>query len=136
MKETGDRSEEREVRSKKGEKAKSFEDLLVWRKGHNFVLEIYKLTNSFPKEELFGLVSQMRRAAVSIPANIAEGFRRSGKQDKLRFFNIAEGSIEEVKYYLILTEDLKYAETKELKQELTEIGRLLWGYMNSIRSSM
>ena len=78
----------------------------------------------------------MRRAAVSIPANIAEGFRRSGKQDKLRFFNIAEASIEEVKYYLILAEDLKYAETQELRGRLAEISRLLWGYMNSIRSGM
>lgn len=116
--------------------ARSFEDLLVWQKSHDFVLEIYKLTSLLPKEELFGLVSQMRRAAVSIPANIAEGFRRSGKQDKLRFFNIAEASIEEVKYYLILAEDLKYAETQELRGRLAEISRLLWGYMNSIRSGM
>ena len=116
--------------------ARSFEDLLVWQKSHDFVLEIYKLTSLLPKEELFGLVSQMRRAAVSIPANIAEGFRRSGKQDKLRFFNIAKASIEEVKYYLILAEDLKYAETQELRGRLAEISRLLWGYMNSIRSGM
>ena len=65
-----------------------------------------------------------------------EGFRRAGKQDKLRFFNIAEGSIEEVKYYLILAEDLEYAETKELRKALSEISRLLWGYMNSIRAGM
>ncbi len=117
-------------------RAKSFEDLVVWRKSHDFVLEIYKLTNAFPRDELFGLISQIRRAAVSIPANIAEGFRRAGKQDKLRFFNIAEGSIEEVKYYLILAEDLGYAPTKELKGKLAEISRLLWGYMNSIRSGI
>ncbi|MBW1716812.1 MAG: four helix bundle protein [Deltaproteobacteria bacterium] len=125
-----------EEKGKTNNKAKSFEDLLVWRKSHDFVLEIYKFTKEFPKEELFGLVPQMRRAAVSIPANIAEGFRRAGKQDKLRFFNIAEGSIEEVKYYLILAEDLEYAETKELRKALSEISRLLWGYMNSIRAGM
>jgi len=67
-------------------KAKKFEDLVVWQKSHSFVLKIYRLTQSFPRNELFGLVSQIRRAAVSVPANIAEGFRRKGKADKLRFF--------------------------------------------------
>ena len=70
-------------------KAKKFEDLVVWQKSHKLVLTIYRLTQSFPRNELFGLVSQMRRSAVSVPANIAEGFRRKGKADKLRFFNIS-----------------------------------------------
>jgi four helix bundle protein len=67
-------------------KAKTFEELVVWQKSHQFALEIYKLTQSFPQHELFGLVSQIRRSAVSIPANIAEGFKRRGKADKVRFF--------------------------------------------------
>lgn len=75
--------------------ARSFRDLLVWRKAHEFVLAVYTLTASFPKQETYGLALQMRRAAVSVPANIAEGFRRRGKVDKARFMNLAEGSLEE-----------------------------------------
>ena len=79
--------------------AKSFKDLVVWQKAHKFVLDIYKITKCFPKEEMYGLTSQMWRASVSIPANIAEGFKKKGKADKLRFYNIAQGSIEEMKYF-------------------------------------
>jgi four helix bundle protein len=79
--------------------ARSFQDLLVWQRAHDFVLGIYAASAAFPKQETYGLVSQPRRAAVSIPANIAEGFRRRGKADKARFMNIAEGSIEECSYY-------------------------------------
>jgi hypothetical protein len=71
--------------------ARSFQDLLLWQKAHKLVLAIYKLTAGFPKHEIYGLTIQMRRAAVSVPANIAEGFRRRGKVDKVRFLNIAEG---------------------------------------------
>lgn len=77
------------------EKSKKFTDLIVWQKAHQFVLEVYKLTKNFPKEELFGLTSQFRRASISIPANIAEGFKRRGKNDKIRFLNISEGSLED-----------------------------------------
>ena len=70
-------------------KAKSFRDLMVWRKAHEFVLAVYRFTSTFPKSEIYGLAQQMRRAAVSIPANIAEGFTRGGKTDKARFMNIA-----------------------------------------------
>jgi four helix bundle protein len=82
--------------------ARSFQDLLLWQKAHKLVLAIYKLTAGFPKHEIYGLTIQMRRAAVSVPANIAEGFRRRGKADKVRFLNIAEGSLEETRYFLIL----------------------------------
>jgi four helix bundle protein len=78
--------------------AKSFEDLVVWRKAHAYVLDIYKITEGFPKSELFGLTSQMRRAAVSIPANIAEGFKKRGPRDKVRVLNIGQGSLEESLY--------------------------------------
>jgi four helix bundle protein len=83
--------------------AQNFQDLIVWQKGHQFVLGVYRLSKSFPREELYGLTSQFRRAAISVPANIAEGFKKRGKPDKVRFMNIAEGSLEECRYYLILT---------------------------------
>jgi four helix bundle protein len=114
------------------EKARRFQDLKVWQKSHQFVLNVYKLTRSFPDHELFGLTSQIRRAAVSIPANIAEGFKRKGKGDKVRFYNISQGSLEETRYYLILTQDLGYAETDDLQKEADEVGRLLGGYMKAI----
>ena len=113
-------------------KAKTFEDLLVWQKSHNLVLSIYRLTQSFPRNELFGLTSQIRRSAVSVPANIAEGFRRKGKADKLRFFNISQASLEETRYYLILTNDLEYADSTQLLQDLDEVGRILNAYMKTI----
>ncbi len=78
------------------EAAKNFQDLLVWQKAHQLVLAVYRLTDAFPKHELFALTSQLRRAAVSVPANVAEGFRKRGLKDKIKFFNIAEGSLEEV----------------------------------------
>ncbi|MDJ0636755.1 MAG: four helix bundle protein [Xenococcaceae cyanobacterium MO_188.B29] len=83
----------------KREPAKSFQDLIVWKKAHQFVLQIYGLSSNFPKSEMYGLTSQLRRAAVSIPANICEGFKKKSPADKLRFFNIAQGSLEECRYY-------------------------------------
>ena len=116
--------------------AKNFQDLIVWQKAHAFVLEVYKLTKKFPKDETYGLTSQMRRAAVSIPANIAEGFKKKGKQNKVRFLNIAQGSLEELRYYLILTEDLQYSETKVFLDSLDEISRILDSYSASILNSI
>ena len=115
--------------------AKTFQDLLVWRKAHEFVLAVYRLTSSFPKTETYGLAQQMRRAAVSIPANIAEGFKRRGKTDKARFMNIAEGSLEESRYYLILTQDLGYAQTGVQMDVLVEASRLLNAYAQAILAS-
>jgi four helix bundle protein len=112
--------------------AKSFEDLMVWRKAHQFVLAAYALTRSFPREEAYGLTSQFRRAAISIPANVAEGFRKRGAADKLRFLNIAQGSAEECRYYLILAKDLKYGDQPELLALLDEVTRLLVGYAQGI----
>ncbi len=117
-----------------GGAAKRFDDLLVWRKAHEFVLNVYKLTLSFPRHEDYGLALQMRRAAVSIPANIAEGFMKRGRPDKARFMNIAQGSIEECRYYLILTRDLGYANTGELISALEEVGRMLQTYTRSLLS--
>jgi four helix bundle protein len=112
--------------------SKTFEDLLVWQKAHNFVLGVYRLTRSFPGNETYGLISQLRRAAVSIPANIAEGFIKRGKADKSRFFNIAQGSIEESRYYLILARDLKYADVAPLMILLEETSKLLKSYIYSM----
>jgi four helix bundle protein len=117
------------------QKAKTFRDLMVWRKAHEFVLEVYCLTSAFPKSEIYGLAQQMRRAAVSIPANIAEGFTRRGKTDKARFMNIAESSLEESRYYLILAQDLRYAKTDALINSLEEVSRLLNAYARSILAS-
>lgn len=117
------------------EPAKTFEDLLVWQKAHSFVLVIYRMTGAFPKHEVYGLTSQFRRAAVSIPANIAEGFRKRSKADKGRLLNIAQGSVEECRYYLILTEDLEYAEVSEARLLLQEVSKLLEAYIRSILNS-
>jgi four helix bundle protein len=115
------------------EPAKSFQDLIVWQKAHQFVLLVYELSKDFPKSEVYGLTSQLRRAAVSIAANIAEGFKKRSLTDKLRFLNIAQGSLEECQYYLILVEDLQYAETKELSMLLAEVSKILEVYCNSIK---
>jgi S23 ribosomal protein. len=110
----------------------TFRDLIVWQKAHQLVLNIYHMSDAFPKREDFALTSQLRRAAISIPANIAEGFKKQGTADKARFMNIAQGSLEEVRYYLILTNDLKYAETGSLEESLDEVGRLLYAFRNAI----
>lgn len=118
-----------------GEMARSFKDLIVWQKSHELVLEIYKLTNNFPKTEIYCLTSQIRRAAISIPANIAEGFNRTGKLDKLRFLNIAHSSLEECRYYLILINDLNYGDVGTLKSKLEEVSKMLYAYSNKIKTS-
>jgi len=112
--------------------ARSFRDLIVWQKAHRFVVDVYKMTETFPKHELFGLTSQLRRAAVSIPANIAEGFAKRGMSDKARFMNIAQGSLEECRYYLILSHDLNYSNTHTLMPNLEEVSKLLTAYTSSI----
>jgi four helix bundle protein len=115
--------------------AKTFEDLIVWQKAHAFVLAVYRFTEAFPKSEIYGLISQLRRAAVSIAANIAEGFKKSGRSDKARFLNISQGSIEECRYYLILARDLSYGQTLELNSLLEEVGKLLTSYRSAILNS-
>lgn len=95
-------------------------------------LTVYGLTRGFPREETYGLSAQMRRAAVSIPSNIAEGFQRKGVKDKIKFFNIAQGSLEELRYQLILTRDLDYAETSTANSLATEVAKLLNAYIRSL----
>ena len=112
--------------------AKNFQELLVWQKAHQMVLDVYKMSRCLPKEEIYGLTSQLRRSAVSVPANIAEGFRKKGLNDKARFFNIAQGSLEESRYYFLLISDLQYADTTELQRKIDEVGKMLDAYIRSI----
>jgi four helix bundle protein len=124
-----------EPESKRLAPAKSFEQLIVWQKAHQFVLGVYRLTENFPRAEIYGLTSQLRRAAVSIPANIAEGFKKRGRADKVRFLNIAQGSLEECRYYLILAKDLNYGDTGKLQPQLEETSKLLEAYSAKILAS-
>ena len=115
--------------------AQSFEQVEVWKKAHAWVLSIYRFTEQFPKQEMFGLTSQLRRAAVSVPANIAEGFKKRGPLDKTRFYNISQGSLEECRYYLILAKDLNYGDTGDLMAAANEVGRMLNAYIRAIQSN-
>jgi four helix bundle protein len=108
---------------------------LVWQKAHALVLDTYRITATFPRQEAYGLSLQMQRAAVSVPANIAEGFKRRGKADKARFLNIAQASLEECRYFLILAQDLGYADTSSLLCLLDETSRFLDNYYHSLSSS-
>ena len=112
--------------------SKTFQDLIVWQKAHEFVLSVYRLTKTFPKEEIYALTSQFRRAAVSIAANIAEGFRKRGRSDKARFMNISQGSIKECRYYLILARDLEYGYDQRQMTQLEEVSKLLDRYCAAI----
>ena len=120
---------------KSGRVEKGFRKLLVWQRAHQLVLLVYKFTGLFPKSELFGLTSQIRRAAVSVPANIAEGYAAGGKGQFARFLNIAQGSLAEVEYYLILSMDLDYITAVQYQESETlrgEIGFLLHRLIQSL----
>jgi four helix bundle protein len=115
--------------------ARTFQDLIVRQKAHGFVLSVYRFTELFPRKETYGLTSQLRRAAVSVSSNIAEGFGKQGKNDKARFLNIVQGSLEECRYYLILSKDLGYGDSRALKTQLEEVSKLLGKYYSSILAS-
>ena len=102
-------------------KSKTFQDVEVWRKAHAWVLQIYAFSKKFPYDERFGLTSQLRKAAVSVPANFAEGFKKVGVADKARFYNIAQGSLEECRYYLILASDLGYGDSAKVMLALDDV---------------
>jgi len=121
---------------KKMEKSKTFKEVVVWQKAHAFVLSVYKNTDSFPKSEVYGLTSQFRRAAVSIAANIAEGYKKRGAADKLRFYNISQGSLEECRYFIILANDLNYLSSENnLNEQIEEVSKLLHGYIKAIKNN-
>ena len=113
--------------------ARQFTDLVVWQKAHAFVLAAYQHSAAFPAAERYGLTSQLRRAAVSVPANIAEGFCRRGPADKARYLNIAQASLEECRYYLILARDLGYGAEDSLDNLATEVSKLLEAYGRAVR---
>ena len=112
--------------------ARTFQDLIVWQKAHQFVLSVYRISEAYPKSERYGLTSQLRRSAVSIAANIAEGFKKKTKPEKARFLNIAQASVEESRYYLILANDLHYADHSQLERQLEEVSKLVEAYLASI----
>ncbi len=113
--------------------AQRFEDLLVWQEAHEFVLGAYRHTSGFPKQETYGLTAQFRDAAVSVAANVAEGFKRRGPADKRRFINTAQASLEECRYYLLLARDLGYGEAPQLEDLADQVGRLLQACYAGIR---
>ena len=115
--------------------ARNFQDLVVWQKAHQFVLSVYRFSELFPNNELYGLTSQLRRSAVSIPANVAEGFKKKTRPDKARYLNISQGSLEESRYYLILAKDLDYGDNSQLMNQLEEVSKLLEAYLSSILNS-
>ena len=119
-----------------GNMTKSFKEIIAWQKAHSFVLSVYKSCVSFPNYERFGLCSQFQRAAVSIAANIAEGYRRDGMKDKLHFLNISQDSLEECRYYILLAHDLNYIDENtynSLNVSIEDTSRLLNAYYNGIK---
>jgi four helix bundle protein len=114
--------------------AQRFEDLISWQKTYALALRVYKLTADVPKHEMIGLSSQMRRAAVSVPANIAGGFCKRGRSDKARFLNTAQGSLEELWYYFILARDLACVPKSVSFGEIDDVARMLGAYTATLRT--
>lgn len=116
---------------------KSFEDLEVWNKAKDLVLKIYKMTVNFPKEETYGITSQMKRAALSVPANIAEGFGRYHYLDKAKFYLNSRGSLFELKNFVLISIDLKFIDVdnaNELINEIDQLGVKLNNLVNATRN--
>ena len=119
-----------------GGAAKSFQDLIVWQKSHALALGVYRVSSCYPRSELYGLTSQIRRAAASVPANIVEGFKRASRADKARMLNVAQGSLEELRYFLLLAKDLGYETDPSLAGNVDEVARLLDAYRKTILASI
>ncbi len=118
---------------------KTFRELTVWQQTHQLVIAVYRATDHFPDEERYGLVSQMRRASVSVAANIVEGHKRRSQKEFLQFLHIADSSLEELKYYLLLSQDLGYLRTapfEQLHQHAEAIGRMLTSFKKHIRKEV
>jgi four helix bundle protein len=116
----------------------NYQELKVWKKSHAFVLEVYQLTDQFPKSEVFGLVSQMRQSTISIAANLPEGCGKKGTLDIANFFQISLGSLHETEYYLLLSKDLKYISNEIFEKrnlEIKEIKAMLISLIKTVRSS-
>ena len=115
-------------------KTSSFEDLIVWQKAYRLVLEIYKITRDFPREELYGLTQQMRRAAVSVPSNIAEGYGRQFNKEYRQYLSVAYGSLCELRTQVRLSIDLEYAKETGLVLSLAEeVSKMLFRMIHPVR---
>ena len=114
--------------------ARTFQDLVVWQKAHRLVISVYNTTKRFPKDETYGMISQIRRSAVSVPANIAEGFKKISKAEKAHYLNIAQSSLEETRYYLILSQDLGYSNNASVQEQAEEVSKLLTSYRMKVVS--
>ncbi len=112
-----------------------FTELKVWQQSHQLVLAVYRVSKGFPTEERFGLLSQLRRAALSVPTNIVEGSKRSGSKDYARFLNIAEGSLAETEYLMMVCRDLHYLKDEDASSILTEI-RVIAAMLHNLRSKV
>jgi len=118
------------------EKIQSFTQLTVWKKGHELVLSVYEATRDFPKEEKYGLIDQMRRSSVSITSNIAEGFSRIGKKEKIQFYYMAKGSLTELQNQLLISKDIGYLNRDiftNLISKSIEVHKILNGLITSIK---
>ncbi len=112
----------------------TFKDIIAWQLAHELTLEVYRVVAEFPDFEKFGFANQLRRAVVSVPSNIAEGFKRKGVDDGVRMYNIAEASLEEVKYQLLLSKDLHYItddEYQKIHEKCESVGRTLNGWIKN-----
>jgi four helix bundle protein len=122
----------------KRESAKSFTDLIAWREGHILVISLYKATKSFPKEEIFALTSQIRRAAVSVTSNVAEGFNRKTAKDKMHFYSMALGSVAELQNQILIARDIGYVENEafaRLSEQTILVHKLISGLIRSIEKA-
>jgi four helix bundle protein len=120
-------------------KINDFTDLIVWQKGHQLVLFVYEVTRGFPKDELYALTSQLRRSVVSVTSNIAEGFGRQTKKEKIQFYYMASGSLTELRNQLIIVRDLGYIERKEfekLNECAIEVNKMIHGLIKSIKAKL
>ena len=121
------------------EKIKTFTDLDAWKEGHRLVLIVYKITQQFPKEEVFGLISQMRRCTVSITSNIAEGFSRNTFKEKIQFFSIAQGSNTELQNQLLISKDVKYISEiiySQTNEQSIKVHKIVNGLIKKCRFNM
>jgi four helix bundle protein len=117
---------------------KAYRNLVMWQKAHILVLEVYKITKTFPKEETFGITNQLRRAIVSVAANIVEGYKKRTKQSKINHYNIAEGSLAEADYFILLSKDLDFLEELKfnlLEEKIDEVGKMIDSYIYNIEKS-
>ena len=118
-------------------KTKSFKDLIVWQKAYRLVLEVYRITKDFPKSEIYGLAQQMRRAAISLPSNVAEGYGRRHKTEYKQFLSIAYGSLSELETQYLLSVDLGYTKKSEIIENLLkEVGSMLYRMIYPIRYTL